>query len=620
MFVKVIFSPSTPVQLLLVLVFGFVFGFIPGFSYAPFLFLLIIFLVLVLRVNIGLFVITAILAKILSYILESISFTVGVWLLDGFTQPVFKTIINTPVLAYLGFDYYLVTGAFFVSLLLGIAFGLVIAKVYKKIVTKMANMQFQSQMYQKITSKLSVKIASKIVFGKNIAKVDWQKIQARKFRQPIRVWGTVLVVLFITGIVFAPQVLETALVSNIIKQQLTKANGATVDYDSISLNIAGANLQINGLGAADPANLNKDRFYAASISASLDVSKLLTKQISLKNVEVIDVSLDKTRDKKGSLYDSIKSQNIIHPEKNSQEIVKSVKKVSTSMQQIDVQEITKKAKSAKNVAKGIKQVVEFFSYFRSNMQSQDSITKITLAEINQQAKAYGYAGVKARHLHDKTPDFTIQNMIIKGYENEGVFYDIKVSNLSTTPILLAKPTEINVKSSNNDKMTASVVISNQVGVDNIVSFDLKNLTGEFAKGLSIQGVEIDADNLDITGSGKWQFKDVGNISFDVPLKLNFTKVTVSLKQNKQTIPNLSLDAVISGNLDKVNFAADTSSLTSLLSTEVVKKTAENLAKKAGLDKKTKDLLNKTTINGKSLNDLKPEDVKQLASQFGVSLS
>ncbi|QIV94773.1 TIGR03546 family protein [Allofrancisella frigidaquae] len=620
MFVKVIFSPSTPAQLLLVSIFGFVFGFIPGFSYAPFLFLLIIVLVLILRVNIGLFVIIAFFAKLLSYLLEGISFTIGRWLLDGFTQPLFKTVVNTPVLAYLGFDYYLVTGAFFVSLILGIAFGLLIAKAYKKMVAKMVSMQSQSQMYQKVTSKLSVKIASKVIFGKNIAKVDWQKIQARKFRQPIRVWGAVLVILFIAGIAFAPQVLETALVSNIIKQQLTKANGATVDYDSISLNIASANLQVNGLGAADPANLNKDRFYAGSINASLDISKLLTKQISLKNVEVTDVSLDKTRDKKGSLY--IKSQNInaSASEKSSQEVAKSIKKVSTSMQQIDIQEITKKAKVTKDVAKGIKQVVEFLAYFRSPTQSQGDSSKTTAAEISQQAKVYGYANIQAKHLHDKAPDFTIQNMNIKGYENEDMVYDVKISNLSTNPILLAKPTEINVKSSSNDKMAARVVISNQVGVDNTVSFDLKNLTGELAKGLSIQGVGIDADSLDITGSGKWQFKDVRNISFDIPLKLNFTDVAVSFQKTKQKISDLTLDATISGDLDKVSFTADTSSLTSLLSTEAAKKTAENLAKQAGLDKKTKDLLKKTTINGKSINDLKPDDVKQLASQFGVSLS
>ena len=145
-----IFSHSTPAQLLLVSVFGFIFGFIPGFAYAPLLFALTIFLVLILRVNIGLFVVIAFLAKVLSFPLEFISFTLGRWLLDGFTQPIFKAAVNTPVLAYAGFDYYLVAGAFVLSIVLGVAFGVFIAKAYKKFVDKMAGVQAVSELYQKV--------------------------------------------------------------------------------------------------------------------------------------------------------------------------------------------------------------------------------------------------------------------------------------------------------------------------------------------------------------------------------------------------------------------------------------------------------------------------------------
>ncbi|MDE4982309.1 TIGR03546 family protein, partial [Francisella tularensis subsp. holarctica] len=89
--------------------------FVPGISYSPLLFIGVLFLVIILRIYIGVFVFIAIIAKELSYILQGISFAVGTFLLYGFTQPLFKTLLNTPVVAYAGFDYYLVTGAFVVA-------------------------------------------------------------------------------------------------------------------------------------------------------------------------------------------------------------------------------------------------------------------------------------------------------------------------------------------------------------------------------------------------------------------------------------------------------------------------------------------------------------------------
>ncbi|MBK2155224.1 TIGR03546 family protein, partial [Francisella tularensis] len=170
-----VFSKITPAQLLLTAILAFVFGFVPGIAYSPLLFIGVLFLVIILRINIGVFVFIAIIAKALSYILQGISFAVGTFLLDGFTQPLFKTLVNTPVVAYAGFDYYLVTGAFVVAIVLGVIFGVIIAKFYKKIVAKMAAIQFGTELYNKITKNFFVKIAGWIFLGKNIAKVKDRK-------------------------------------------------------------------------------------------------------------------------------------------------------------------------------------------------------------------------------------------------------------------------------------------------------------------------------------------------------------------------------------------------------------------------------------------------------------
>ncbi|MFT4694453.1 MAG: hypothetical protein ACI8TE_001369 [Francisella sp.] len=615
-----IFSPSTPIQLLLVSVLGFIFGFIPGFAYAPLLSVLTILLVLILRVNIGLFVLIAFLAKVLSFPLESINFTLGTWLLDGFTQPIFKAAVNTPVLAYAGFDYYLVTGAFVLSLVLGLGFGIFFAKSYKKFVDKMASIQAGSELYQKLTSKLIVKIGLRIVFGKNIAKVNWEKIQARKFHQPIRIWGLIVVIACLLAVVFSLKIIETAMVSDIIKQQLTKVNGATVDYDSMNLNLGDAKLEINGLGAADPENLDKDRFYAKSISASMDIRGLLTKQIALKNVIVDGVSLYKERQSKGTLYatkivESINDGTAM-PEEVTKKTLDKVKEVGANIKQENVTKIKEAFEKTLHASKSIKKIVTNLSDFMYIKPTSDpeAVSKKNKA----QAKIYGYANIRNESLRDEIPNFVIQNINIKSFKSDSIKYDANITNLSTNPALLSKPTQIHIQSTSNKDVDFDLVMSNQDGIENTIKLNLENLEGDFLKGLTIQGVGIDADSVNVSGTGTWNFSDVNNVAFNIPLQLKLSNIGINLSKVKQKISDLTLKATLSGDLNNVDLAIDTSNLKNILSVETVKNAASGIVKQTGLDKHAEELINKTTINGKSVKDLNAKDVKDLASKFGVS--
>ncbi|APC91942.1 MULTISPECIES: TIGR03546 family protein [Francisella] len=628
-----IFSKITPGQLLLTSVLAFVFGFIPGITYSPLLFIGVLVLVIILRINIGVFVLIALIAKALSYILQGLSFAVGTFLLDGFTQPLFKTLVNTPVVAYAGFDYYLVTGALIVAIVLGLIFGVIIAKIYKKIVAKMAVVQSGTELYNKITKNFFVKIASWIFLGKNIAKIDWVEMQKRKFRQPFRLTGVVLVALIVVALIYSPKLLETSMVSNIIKQQLTKANGATVDYQSLNLDLTNAKLEITGLGAADPTDLNKDRFYAQSVSASINISNLLTRQITLKDVVVTGVALDKQRATKAELYINTKSlvtqESKASSEAVKQQAIEAISKVGEKLQQVDLQKLKENTKQAKEVANGIKQAAEFLSNFSSTSdntsetgQKDQSITP------KAEAKVYGYANVKNEDLRDKYPSFVIQNIAIKDYMNAGTVYNASITNISTNPQLLALPTTIVVKSTNNNDVDVNVIIANKPNVDNTVKFNLQNVAGSAIQGLAIQGVDLDAESLAISGQGTWQFSGIRNIMFNIPLQLNFNNVSVSFNQFKQNIPKLTLKGAISGNLNNVSFAVDTSSLQNLLSVDTVKDAAGQIAKQTDLDKKAQQVIDNTRINGKSIKDLNANDLKNinkkdvqnLASQFGIKLN
>ena len=626
-----IFSKITPDQLLLTAVLAFVFGFIPGIAYSPLLFIGVLFLVIILRINIGVFVFIALIAKALSYILQGVSFAVGTFLLDGFTQPLFKNLVNTPVVAYVGFDYYLVTGAFVVAIVLGLIFGIIIAKIYKKIVAKMAAVQSGTELYNKITKNFFVKIAGWIFLGKNIAKVDWVEMQNRKFRQPFRLTGVVLVALIVTALIYSPKLLETLMVSNIIKQQLTKANGATVDYQSLNLDLTNAKIEIIGLGVADPNDLNKDRFYAQSVSASINTSNLLTRQITLKDVVITGVALDKQRTTKAELYINTKSlvpqQSKISSEVVKQQAIETVGKVGEKLQQVDFQKLKENTKQAKDIANDIKQMAEFLSNFSSKNyktggQAVQGITP------KAEAKVYGYANIINETLREKYPNFVIQNMDIKGYENVETLYDANVTNISTNPQLLGLPTTIVVKSTNNNNVDVNVVITNKPNVDNTVKFNLQNIAGNAIKGLNVEGVGLDAQSLTVSGQGTWQFNGITNIVFNIPLQLDFNNVSVSLNQFKQNVSKLTLKGAISGDLNNISFAVDISSLQNLLSVDTVEDAAGQIAKQTGLDKKAQQVINNAKMNGKSIKDLNANDLKNInkkdvqniASQLGIKFN
>ena len=585
--ITTIFSQSTPAQLFLVSILAFVFGFIPSFGHSPLLFLLVIFLVLILRVSIGLFVLIAIFAAVISYPLESLNFTLGTWLLDGFASSIFKSAINTPVLAYAGFEYYLVSGAFISALILGVIFGLVIAKLYKKTISKMANLQNENELYKKTTSKLSLKIVSKIIFGNDISKIDWQKIKTKKFRLPIRFWGVIVAIVLVILFSLSLKSIDTKLVSNIIKKQLSVINNAPVYYDSINLDLSKSKLTIKGLTATNPADPHHYRFYAKSIDANVNLKDLLTKHLVLNKVNITGASLNKATGGK-----TINSKTALQPAIN------------------DTQQVT-------NIAKQIKQVIAIILNFK-NSQKNSIAKNGQTPQTKENAKVYNYSNIKAKNFSKKYPNLIVNNITIKDYQYKNVNYDIGITNLSTNSA--EKPISIDIKSTNNDNFNVKTTISNQPNADNKVKFKLKKLNGNLLQEINFSGISIKANNFNISGNGTWQFMGTDNAKFNIPVKLTLNKITIKSANLNQKIDDIKLNATTSGDLNNTKFIIDYSSLTSLISSKAVTNTLDKLAKNAGISANTKQLLKNTKINGKSIDQLNLQDIQNLASNFGIKIN
>ena len=103
---------ATPFQVMLATTLGGLLGFIPGFFLpgdlgggflqAPGLILALLCTVLVLNANLGVFGLATLVGKLLSILLLPLSYRLGVFLLDGPLQGVFRTLINGKVTAWFG--------------------------------------------------------------------------------------------------------------------------------------------------------------------------------------------------------------------------------------------------------------------------------------------------------------------------------------------------------------------------------------------------------------------------------------------------------------------------------------------------------------------------------------
>ena len=115
-------SPKAPVSALRILlgsVLGALIGFAPAMDIAPGLWVSLVVALMLFRAPILITAGVVILAKVLSLVSGALCFQIGQILLDGPTEGLFRTLLDTPFLALFGLEYYVVTGGLALGKLLG---------------------------------------------------------------------------------------------------------------------------------------------------------------------------------------------------------------------------------------------------------------------------------------------------------------------------------------------------------------------------------------------------------------------------------------------------------------------------------------------------------------------
>jgi uncharacterized protein (TIGR03546 family) len=286
---------ATPFQLAAGCALGAALGFVPGFSIAPGLTVALVFLLVLINANLFLAAIVGMAAKLASWVLLPVSFSIGRLLLDGPLSGLFQSAINTPVLALLGVENYATTGGFVLGLLFGGIISLLVIRGITRFRLRMADATAHSERYKKWNSKAWVRWTVFILAGGGLKDPDYTALAAKKIGNPIRPLGIVFVIVSTVFLVvgfkfFAPTIIKTALLSG-----LEKANGATVDLESADINLSTGKLFLGGLAITDPNNLSTNLFIANRIEADISGADLLRKRLAIDNLVVDGARLNETR-------------------------------------------------------------------------------------------------------------------------------------------------------------------------------------------------------------------------------------------------------------------------------------------------------------------------------------
>lgn len=128
---KLIRGNITPFQIYAACLLGTAMGFLPGIGQTPGLYLALLITLIILNANLFLAGLFVLLGMLLGDLLLPLSFRIGLWLIDGPLQGLFVWLVNAPVLAWFGFDYYAASGGLVLAVVTGLIGAFIISNALR---------------------------------------------------------------------------------------------------------------------------------------------------------------------------------------------------------------------------------------------------------------------------------------------------------------------------------------------------------------------------------------------------------------------------------------------------------------------------------------------------------
>lgn len=529
---KFLRGKATPFQIISATVIGGLLGSLPGFGQGPLLLALLLFLVIILNANIFLGGLTLLLAKLLSLILLPVYFNIGVGLLEsGLAAPV-AVLVNAPVTAWFGLDYYVMVPSLLGGGLFGALFGIFISRSLKAFRSRMANLESGSERYEAYTSKFWVRCLAWIFVGGLKGKKSWAELNEQKRGLPIRPLGIVFVLSLAVLAYVSISLLDKTIVTSSVRDAMEQANGATVDIESIEILPSENKVVVSGLAMANPDALETNRFASSKIVADISGMSLLSKKVVIDSLQILEPSSGSARRVPGVIVVAAEE-----PEP-----------VEVGEDEVSIDDYIGQASVWRERLKLLKRLYDRIApHVKSGEEPAEESGLSWREQLALRAKEEGYAKVKSDSLVKQSPRLWIRelksdNLVIA---DSGDTYSLNGSNLATQPALLEVAGKIEVaREDGNLDLTLELphmAEPNRSGI----TVRYRNVSIDELEEQAGKNLPMDGGTLDLLGSGY-----INNGILDIPLKVTLNNTTLNAFGTAVPLKEFPVEVGLGGTIDR----------------------------------------------------------------------
>lgn len=548
---------ATPFQLMAACILGALLGFAPGFTQAPALYALLLAALLVVNANLGLALLVAGLSRLVSFVAVPLSFRIGEFLLDGPTSGLAEAIVNAPILAWCGFEYYAVAGGQVVGLAIGFLGGFLVTRTVGAFRRRMFAAQDNPTRLREIASKPWARFLTWVFVG-GAGKQSWEEKLTKRVGNPVRVWGALLLVLLLVGAYLAQETLAGPFARRGMVAGLERANGATVDVGGVELDLGAGRIAVSGLALADPNALEADLFRAALLEADIDQADFLRKRVHVGRLVVSEAVSGALREKPGE-------RTAPSPEEAEEAETESELPSLSDLEDFSLEEVLTEVETWKSRLAQTRRWIDRLSGDEEDEASTESLEERLARAVADR----GWFGVQADHLVDEAPTFRLSELLVEGLELDfmpGRTFDLSGSELSTHPRLVDGPPRVELQSRDGSLgFVVDLAPVSRGGGDGALRFHWKGLAvDDVLSQLRVPGgTPFRGGTLDLVIDGAW---DQGRIGWvDLPLRATLRDTTLEMQGVKPTrLDELVLPIGLKGPIDSPRVQFDSSALTDAL--------------------------------------------------------
>jgi len=504
---KIVRGKATPHQVASAAVLGAILAFLPAFDQAAGLYVLVVGTLLVLNANLGVALLVALPSKLVAVAAAPLSFAIGRMLLDGPLSWLFGWLINAPLTAYFGLEYYVTTGGLVLGAAFGGALGWMLVTMLQFLRSTFAELERDTEEFWEFTDKRWVKLTSFLFLGGGRGKRTYDDLLHNKVGLPVRPAGLVLLGVALALTLVFQSSLSSSFLANSLQRSLERTNGATVDVSGLDLDLGRGRLTLAGLALADPDAPDRDAFRATGFVADVSTTDLLRKRFTIDRIVIADATSGEARATRGERTRGGPPGVVRSPEAPTEEAL-SIADVFedpltwqarlTAMQRW----IERLAPATAPEAEGLRERLE------------------------RRAQEVGHSELRASHLIQGRPRFLISELVIDALHIaalEDETFELHARNLTTQPHLVegVSSVELSARSGRLEAFLAG----------DRVRLAVQSLSVDHVAGsLLVGGVRpVVGGTLDLILDAPWSAGRTGHLS---------TSITVKLHDSLLTLPGL----------------------------------------------------------------------------------